>query len=74
MNKASVFQLYQHAPPIEFKSLSKWYELEPAYRTGRHDRIVTHWDDYRGDLPAAGRDSPESRDKLHRQIGTSSDH
>lgn len=66
MNKASVFQLYQHAPPIEFKSLSKWYELE-------HDRIVTHWDDYRGDLPTAfrqgfsrksGQATPTNRDKF----------
>ncbi|MEB2778328.1 hypothetical protein SYJ56_23660 [Algoriphagus sp. D3-2-R+10] len=22
------------------------YEIEPAYRTGRHDSRVTHWDDY----------------------------
>jgi hypothetical protein len=42
---------------LYIKRKNKAHEIEPAYRTGRHDEYVTHWDDYQPcDLPE-GRDS-----------------
>lgn len=33
-------------------------EIEPPYRTVRHEEIVPQMDDYHGDLPAAGMPQP----------------